>query len=326
MMMECDTLLMVGSSFPYTPFLPPYGQARGVQIDLDGRMIGIRYPMECNLIGDARDTLRSLLPLLRRKSDRTWRDEIEGTVARWRAQEEHEVQIEAEALNPRRLFRELSRRLPDQCLIAADSGSGTFWYARDIQMREGMRGSLSGTLASMGSAVPYAIAAKLNFPDRCVVALAGDGAMQMNGMAELLTIAHYWHLWKDADPRLVVVVLHNNDLSMVSWEMRALQGAPKFEASQRLPECNYAAFAESIGLTGIHVDRPEDLEEACDSAFAQQSPVVIDAICDPNVPPMPPHVSWEESRALLSALIKGDPDTGEIVRQVLKHQAVALRY
>jgi pyruvate dehydrogenase (quinone) len=324
MMMGCDTLLMIGSSFPYVPFLPPFGQARGIQIDIDGRMIGIRYPMELNLVGDARDTLRALLPRLEHKANRKWRERIEASVAAWWEQIDAQAGIEAEPVNPQQLFRELSRQLPDECILAADSGSGTFWFARDVQLRRGMRASLSGTLASMGSAVPYAIAAKLNHPDKCVVALAGDGAMQMNGMAELLTVAHYWHLWKAADPRFIVLVLHNNDLSLVSWEMRAMQGAPKFEATQRLPECNYAAFAEMIGMKGIRVERPEQVRTAWEQAFATGGPVVIDAVCDPNVPPLPPHVTWKQSTALLSSLLKGDPDAGQIVRQIVKSKAVEL--
>lgn len=324
MMMGCDALLMVGSSFPYVPFLPPFGQARGIQIDIDGRMIGLRYPMELNLIGDARETLRALLPLLQHKTDRSWREGIESSVAGWWEQIDRQADIAAEPINPQRLFRELSRQLPDQAILAADSGSGTFWFARDVQLRRGMRASLSGTLASMGSAVPYAIAAKLNHPQRCVVALAGDGAMQMNGMAELLTVAHYWHHWKHADPRFVVLVLHNNDLSLVSWEMRAMQGAPRFEATQRLPECDYAAFANMIGLTGIRVERPEEIASAWEQAFSAQGPIVLDAVCDPNVPPLPPHVTWKQSTALLASLLKGDPDAGDIVRQIVKGKAAEL--
>jgi pyruvate dehydrogenase (quinone) len=324
MMQNCDTLLMIGSSFPYTPFLPPYGQARGVQIDIDGRMIGIRYPMEINLVGDARETLRALLPFVRRKEDRVWREKIEKSVVDWWRLAEAWAMTGADPINPQRVFWELSSRLPENCIIAGDSGSSTNWFARDVKLRRGMRASLSGTLATMGSGVPYAIAAKMNHPDKCVVALVGDGAMQMNGLAELLTIVHYRHEWQDGDPRLIVLVLHNNDLNLVTWEMRAMQGEPKFEASQRLPDCNYAAFADMIGLKGIRVDDPEEVGAAWDAAFAADEPVVLDAICDPNVPPIPPHVTWEQTAALMSSLLKGDADAGDIVRQVVKSKVTEL--
>jgi pyruvate dehydrogenase (quinone) len=223
---------------------------------------------------------------------------------------------EAQPLNPQRVFWELSPRLPDDCILTADSGSGTNWYARDVKIRRGMRASLSGTLATMGPGVPYAIAAKFCHPDRAVVAMVGDGAMQMNGMAELLTIAKYWKTWQD--PRLVILVLHNNDLSQVTWEMRAMEGDPRFEASQQLPDCDYARFADMIGLRGLRVDNPDHVADAWDQAFASDRPVVVDAITDPNVPPLPPHTTWEQGMAMLSALWKGDPDAGQIIRQSFK--------
>jgi pyruvate dehydrogenase (quinone) len=312
MMMECDTLLMVGSSFPYSQFLPPFGQARGVQIDIDGKMIGIRYPMELNLVGDAKATLRAMLPLVDRKHDRTWREKLEGEIRQWWKVVEARAHDDGEPLNPQRVFWELSPQLPDHCILTADSGSGTNWFARDVKIRKGMRASLSGTLATMGPAVPYAIAAKFCHPDRVVVAMAGDGAMQMNGMAELLTIAKYWKSWED--PRLIVLVLHNNDLSQVTWEMRAMEGDPKFQASQELPDCDYAGFAELIGLKGIRMDRPGHVADRWHEAFSADRPVVIDAITDPNIPPLPPHTTWKQGKAMLSALWKGDPDSADIIR------------
>ncbi len=313
MMMDCDTLLMIGSSFPYPQFLPPFGQARGVQIDIDGKMIGVRYPMEINLVGDSRETLRELLPLLNHQEDRSWREKIESNVAEWWQIVEARAMLDASPLNPQRVFWELSSRLPNRCIVTADSGSGTNWYARNLKFREGMRGSVSGTLATMGCSVPYAIAAKFAHPDRPVIATVGDGAMQMNGMAELLTIKKYWQRWSNR--QLIVLVLHNNDLSQVTWEMRAMEGNPKFEASQDLPDCDYAAFAEALGLKGIRVDSPDEVAPAWDEALAADRPVVFDAITDPNVPPLPPHATWSQSIAMLSALWQGDPDAGEIVRQ-----------
>lgn len=316
LMMGCDTLLMIGSSFPYSQFLPKFDQARGVQIDIDGKLIGIRYPMEVNLVGDAREALRELIPLVERKQDRSWREQIEQGMQQWWKVVEARAQTDADPVNPQRVFWELSPRLPEGCIITADSGTGTHWFARDIKIRRGMRASLSGTLATMGCGVPYAIAAKMCYPNRPVIALVGDGAMQMNGMNELLTIRKYWQEW--SDPRLVILVVHNNDLSMVTWEMRAMGGEPKFEESQVLPDFNYASFANLAGLKGLRISRPDEIVPAWEQAFAADCPVVVDALCDPNVPPMPPHVTWEQTKAMLSSLIKGDPDAGDVIRQAFK--------
>ena len=245
MMRDCDTLLTVGSSFPYTQFLPAFDQARAVQIDIDAKYIGMRYPYEVNLVGDAAATLRALIPRLQRKQDRAWREDIEAKVARWWQVMEAEAMVDADPVNPMRLFAELSSRLPGNAIITADSGSSANWYARQLKFRDHMRGSLSGNLATMGPGVPYGIGAKFGCPDRPVIVFAGDGAMQMNGLAELITIKHYWREW--TDPRLIIAVLHNNDLNQVTWEMRAMEGAPKFTESQVLPDVDYAAFAASLG-------------------------------------------------------------------------------
>ncbi len=265
MMQGCDTLLTIGSSFPYTQFLPEFGQARAVQIDIDPSMIGMRYPYEVNLVGDAAATLRALIPMLAPKEDQSWRQGIEEKVARWWEVMAAEAEVEADPVNPMLLFRELSERLPDNAIVAADSGSSANWYARQLKFRGDVRGSLSGTLATMGPGVPYGIGAKFAAPDRPAIVFAGDGAMQMNGLAELITIKHYWEQW--ADPRLIIAVLHNNDLNQVTWEMRAMEGAPKFTESQTLPDVDYAAFAESLGLVGLHVDKPEEVGPAWDSAL-----------------------------------------------------------
>jgi pyruvate dehydrogenase (quinone) len=316
LMTGCDTLLMVGSSFPYSQFLPEWGQARGVQIDIDPRMIGIRYPMEVNLLGDAKATLEALLPLVSRKQERGWRRQIEEWVADWWKLIEARAMVDAEPVNPQRVFWELSPRLPDDCIVTVDSGSVTDWYARDVKLREGMRASVSGMLASMGCAVPYAIAAKFAHPQRPVVALVGDGAMQMNGMNELLTVAKHWKTW--ADPRLVILVLHNNDLNQVTWELRSMAGSPKFEASQELPEMDYAAYAELLGLDAIRVEAPDAVGPAWDRAFAANRPVVVDALASPHVPPIPPHVELSQASAMAKAVLRGDPDAREVVRQAAK--------
>ena len=319
MMRHCDTLLTVGSNFPYTQFLPEFGQARAVQIDRSGKWIGMRYPYEVNLVGDAKATLRALIPMLERKTDRSWREQIEKHVSRWWAIAERRAVTDADPINPMRIFHELSERLPDDAVIAADSGSAANWYARHLKFRGQVRGSLSGTLATMGPAVPYAIGAKWAHPDRPSIALSGDGAMQMNGMAELITIGRYWEQW--ADPRLIVAVLHNNDLNQVTWEMRAMEGAPKFAESQRLPDVDYAAFARSVGLAGINVDTASQVGPAWDSALSARRPTVLDVRCDPDVPPIPPHATWEQVKDMATALVKGDEDAWGIVKEGVKQKA-----
>jgi pyruvate dehydrogenase (quinone) len=316
MMESCDTLLMIGSSFPYAEFLPKEGQARGVQIDIDGRMLSIRYPMEIALTGDSRATLRALLPRLERKPDRSWRDSIEEDVAQWWTLVDERAEVEADPVNPQLVFRELSRRLPDGAILSSDSGSAANWYARDLKLRSGMMGSLSGTLASMGAGVPYAIAAKLAYPDRPVIALVGDGAMQMNGINELITIAKYRDRWPDQ--RLIIMVLNNRDLNQVTWEQRAMNGDPKFPGSQDLPDFPYARFAEMVGLKGIRVDSPEQVGPAWDDALAADVPVLYEAVTDPEVPPLPPHITLEQARAFASATLGGDPNAGRMIKASLR--------
>lgn len=316
LMMDCDTLLMIGTSFPYSEFLPKEGQARGVQIDIDGRMLGIRFPTEVNLVGDAKETLKLLIPYLERKSDRSWRETIEKGVAQWWKVLEARAMSDAKPINPQRVFWELSPRLPDNCILSSDSGSSANWFARDLKIRRGMMASLSGNLATMGPGVPYAIAAKFCFPERVVIAMVGDGAMQMNGINGLITISKYWREW--SNPRLIVLVLHNNDLNQVTWELRVMTGVPKFEASQDIPDFPYARYAESLGLKGIRVDRPDDLGHAWDEALAADCPCVVDAITDPDVPPLPPHITLEDAKKFTSTLIHGDPNEGGIIRQAAR--------
>jgi pyruvate dehydrogenase (quinone) len=316
MMMDCDTLLMVGSGFPYSEFLPPEGAARGVQIDIDARMLSIRYPMEVNLVGDSASTLARLRTLLKRKQDRRWRERIERDVAQWWKTLEERAMNDAHPINPQRVFWELSPRIPDRAILTCDSGSSANWYARDLRIREDMMASLSGGLATMGPGVPYAIAAKFAHPDRPVIALVGDGAFQMNGMSEMITVAKYWRRW--ADPRLVVLVLNNRDLNQVTWEQRVMEGDPKYVASQQIPDYPYARFAEGAGLAGIRVDRPEDVGPAWDAALAAGKPTVIDVYTDPDVPPLPPHVTFKQARAFAESILKGDPDRAGILRQSVK--------
>ncbi len=318
MMMEADTLLMVGSSFPYSEFLPKPGQARGVQIDIDGKMLGIRYPMELNLIGDSAETLRELIPLLHRKEDRGWREKIEHNVGEWWNLMDARAHESADPINPQLLFHELSKQLPDEAIISSDSGSSANWYARDVKLRKGMMGSLSGTLATMGPGIPYAIGAKFAHPDRPVFALVGDGAMQMNGLAELITVAKYWREW--ADPRFYVMVLNNRDLNQVTWELRAMAGSPRVPTTQDIPDVHYAQWADLIGLKGIRVDHPDQVAEAWTEALAADRPVLIEAITDPSVPPLPPHITIEEAKSFVSSVVGGDPQAGSMIIQSAKEK------
>ncbi|HEY0517499.1 MAG TPA: thiamine pyrophosphate-requiring protein [Solirubrobacteraceae bacterium] len=318
MMQDCDTLLMVGSSFPYSEFLPQEGQARGVQVDIDGRMLGIRYPMEVNLVGDSALTLKALAGLLEHKQDRSWREKLEAQMADWWRVIDARANQPAEPINPQLVFHELSKRLPERAIITSDSGSAANWYARDVRLRAGMHASLSGTLATMGAGVPYAIGAKFAHPDRPVIALVGDGAMQMNGLAELITVAKYRERW--GDQRLIVMVLNNRDLNQVTWEQRAMSGEPKFVESQSLPDVDYARWAELIGLNGIRVERPEQVGEAWDRALAADRPTVLDVVTDPEVPPLPPHITLEQARSFASAIAKGDPARRRIIAQSIRQK------
>ncbi|MBW3550499.1 MAG: thiamine pyrophosphate-requiring protein [Proteobacteria bacterium] len=322
MMQHCDTLLMVGTTFPYSEFLPKDGQARAVQIDIRPRNMSMRYPTEVNLVGDSAETLRRLLPLLLPKQDRGWRHNIEQNVAGWWSDLEARAMVEAKPINPQRVFWEMSPRLPERAILCGDSGSHTNWYARDVKMRRGMNGSLSGQLATMGSGVPYAIGAKTAHPDRPVIAMVGDGAMQMNGSGELLTVQQYWKDW--SNPTFIVLVLVNHDLNQVTWEQRVLAGDPKFSAAQDVIDFPYAKYAELLGLRGIRVDDPGQVGDAWDQALAADRPVVIDAITDPNVPPLPPHITLEQARALMSSLVHGDPDRGGIIKQSAKQVAAGM--
>jgi pyruvate dehydrogenase (quinone) len=316
LMRDCDTLLTIGSSFPYTQFLPEFGEARGVQIDIDPHMVGMRYPYEVNLVGDAKATLERLIPLIEGGRGREWFDTVCDNVAHWREVLERRAHLSADPINPEYVAHALDPLLPDNAIISSDSGSAANWYARHLTMRPGMRASLSGTLATMGCGVPYAIGAKFAHPDRPAIALVGDGAMQMNGLAELITAAKYKDLWED--PRLVVGVFNNHDLNQVTWELRAMGGAPSFLPSQELPDVQYAAFARSLGLTGIRVEKPEDVEAGWRAALEADGPAVVEFLTDPAVPPIPPHATWEQMEATAESILRGDADRGSMIRQGFK--------
>jgi pyruvate dehydrogenase (quinone) len=319
MMAGCDTLLMVGSNFPFADWLPEEGQARGVQIDIDGRHIGLRYPMEAALVGDATETLRALIPLLERKDNEGWRKEIEENVARWKRMLEERASLPADPLNPMRVFQELSPLLPDGALLVADSGTSANWWARHITFRDGMKAAISGTLATMGCAVPYAVGAKFAHPDRTVIACVGDGAMQMTGINALIDVAHYAHRF--ANPQTIVLVLNNGDLNEVTWEQRAMAGDPRFDASQSLPAFSYARYAELLGMKALRVDSPDAVKPAWEEALAHNGPVLYEAITDPNMPPMPPQLRFETLKNMTRAFVKGDP----AARDIMRHAARAAR-
>jgi len=316
LMKECDTLLMVGSTFPYGEYLPKEGQARCVQIDLDPKMLSLRYPADVALVGDSALTLRALQPLLKRKSNGKWRDTIERASRDWWLETEKRAHLEADPINPERVYWEMSKHLSDDSLIAVDTGMSTTYFARALKVRQGMKVAISGTLATMGPAVSFAAAAKFAFPQRPALALVGDGAMQMLGINALITVAKYWKRW--ADPRFVVVVLNNGDLNMVSWELRALGGSPKLPQTQDLPPFDYAGYAGLLGFTGIRITRAADVQAGLEQAFASRRPVLVDVHADPDVVALPPHATFEQTKNLFEALAKGDPDRGPVLRQLLK--------
>lgn len=324
LMRGCDALLVVGSSFPYAEFYPKAGHAKGVQIDIDGRLLSLRYPMEVNLKGDAKQTLAALMPLIRRKKDRSWQETVVKNVKEWWKVVEGRAHNDGDKglLNPERVFWELSPKLPDRCIISADSGTTANWYARDLKIRRGMMASGSGNLASMGAAVPYAVGAKFCFPDRVCIAVTGDGAMQMNGLNSCITVAKYWKEW--SDPRWITLVLNNRDLNMVTWEQRIMMGDIRFVASQELPDFPYADFAESIGLQGIRVTEPDQLAGAWDRALSSDRPVVVEAITDPDTPALPPHITMQQAKNFTETILRGDPNEAGIIKQAVKGMVESL--
>ena len=308
MIESCDTLLMVGTSFPYSEWLPKEGQARCVEIDIDGKMIGVRYPCDVSLVGDAQDTLRALLPQLERKDDRSWREKIESEVAAWWRVLDDRAHQEGDPLNPQLVFYELNKLLPDDAIMTSDSGSATNWWARYIMSRGEMRSSLSGTLATMVPAVPYAIAAKFAHPERPVIAFTGDGAFEMLGMNELLTVKAREEELLGKNSTMVFAVLVNKDLNQVSFEQRAQAGDPKNPVTQTVPYVPAAEFARLLGFEGIRVDRPEDVVPAWERALAADKPVILEFLTDPQIVPLPPHVRFEQMKKTTKALASGDED------------------
>ncbi|MGC4063965.1 MAG: thiamine pyrophosphate-dependent enzyme [Polyangiaceae bacterium] len=299
LMKACDTLFIVGSSFPYAEFLPEPGQARCVQIDLDGRAIGTRYPAEVHLVGDSRETLDALLPLLSPREERPFFADVKREVLAWNEELERIAQTPANPIHPAKVFLELSRQLPPLCTLCGDSGSATYFFAQFVKLRRGMSSSLSGTLATMGSAIPYALAAKLNHPDRPAVAFLGDGAMQMNGINALITVAQRYTEW--ADPRFVILVLNNGDLNYVTWEQRVMEGDPRFAPSQNLYGFDYTGYAKLLGLDALRLTNPARVEAAWSEAFAAKKPFLLEVVVDPRVPTLPVELTEEQQKNLAHA-------------------------
>jgi pyruvate dehydrogenase (quinone) len=279
-------------------------------------MLSIRFPHEVNLEGDVAATVEALLPLLEQKTGTAWRDEIAGWKREWEETLRDRAMVAANPVNPQRVFTELSPQVPDRAILTSDSGSCANWYARDVKIREGMMGSLSGGLASMGAGVPYAIAAKFAHPDRPVIAMVGDGAMQMNNMAELITVAKYHQQWENQT--FVVCVLNNEDLNQVTWEQRVMEGNPKAEMTQRLPNVPYHQFAQLIGLEGIYVDDPERLADAWARALNAGRPCVLEVKTDPEVPPLPSHITFGQAKAFISTAVQGDPEEASMLKGSVK--------
>ncbi|MFC8190655.1 thiamine pyrophosphate-requiring protein [Cellulomonas sp. NPDC057328] len=322
LMARCDTLLIVGSSDPWTEFYPPLGQVRTVQVDVAARNLGAKYPVDVPLAGDAATTLRALLDRLpERTADarRPWRAQVEESVAAWHRIAAGRAAAPASPLNPQAVLHELSRHLPADAQVSVDVGSVTYWYARFLRLPAGVPAHLSSTLASMGSALPYGLAAKLLHPDRPLVALAGDGAMLMNGINELVTVAARWRDW--ADPRFVVLVLDNGDLAEVSWEQREMEGDPRFPVSQTVPAFPYAAYAELLGLRGIRVDDPALLADAWRDALAADRPCVLHAVTDRDTPLLAPRTPASTVEQMRRGL--GQEPDGTRAREQLDRQRAA---
>jgi pyruvate dehydrogenase (quinone)/pyruvate oxidase len=303
----CDTLLIVGSSFPYIEFYPKPGQARCVQIDLDAPRIGLRYPVEVGLVGDSIRVLRRLIPLLDRRSDRSWLKKAQEGKAEWMKLMEERGTRQDMPMKPQVVAHELGKRLKNDAIIATDSGTITTWAARHIPIRNGQMFSLSGNLATMACGLPYAIGAQCAYPERQVVAIVGDGGLTML-MGELATAVKY-------KLPIKVVVIKNNLLGQIKWEQMVFLGNPEYVCD--LQPIDFAQVARACGATGLSVDRPEDCGRVLDEALNTKGPVVVEASVDPHEPPMPPKVKAEQALHFAESLARGTPNRGKIAATVL---------
>ena len=306
-MESCDTLLMVGTSFPYIEFMPKPGQARGVQIDLDPTRIGLRYPVEVGLAGDSRRTLQALMPMLQRHEDRGFLETAQQGMAAWWALMEERGSRPDVPMKPEVVAWELGKRLRDDAIVCCDSGTIATWWARHIRVKAGQMYSLSGTLASMANGLPYAMAAQIAYPERQVVLLVGDGGFSM-------LMAEFANCVRDKLP-VKVVVVKNNSLGMIKWEQMVFLGNPEYGCD--LHPIDFAAFARACGAPGYTVDDPKQCGAVLDQALAADGPVIVDAIVDPFTPPMPPKVTVEQTARFAQSLMKGQPNRDKIALTVL---------
>lgn len=306
-MEACDTLLMVGTSFPYVEFLPKPGQARGVQIEIDPTRIGLRYPVEVGLVGDSRRTLQALLPMLQRHDDRRFIESAQRGMADWWGLMEERGTRPDVPMKPQVIAWELGKRLREDAIVCSDSGTIATWWARQIRVKRGQMYSLSGTLASMANGLPYAIAAQVAYPERQVVAFLGDGAFSML-MAEFANCVRY-------KLPIRVVIVKNNTLGMIKWEQMVFLGNPEYGCE--LQPIDFAAFARACGASGFTVEDPAQCGAVLDQAFATEGPVIVEAVVDPFTPPMPPKITREQATRFAESLVKGQPNRERIALTVL---------
>jgi pyruvate dehydrogenase (quinone) len=312
-MAGCDTLVLLGTNYPYGQFLPKTGQARAIQVDLKPEQMGLRYPTELNLWGDVKSTLTALIPHLQAKADLGWQNSVAERMREW----DEEIRAQAmlnypDGVNPRRVYHELNKRLPPNAIVTADAGTTADWYGHHIRLRRGMMGDLSGRLATMLAAMPYAVAAKFAYPDRPVICTIGDGAFQMLGMNELITVKKYMAQW--SNQQFIVLVLHNDDLNQVSWEMRTEDGNPVWPTSQDIQSVDYAGWAELLGFSGIRVRSDDEVEAAWEAAFSNPGITLIDAYTSKNIPPLPAHLTRELVIDTAKGLLKEGPAAAGPIR------------
>ncbi len=317
-MEECDTLVMIGTYFPYLEYYPKPGQARTVQIDIDSTHIGLRTPVDVGLVGDSRTVLRALLPLLERKADRSFLEKAQERMGHWRELMNERGTRTDMPMKPQVIPHAVSPLLNDDAIITCDCGNNTTWAARHIQIRGTMQFSTSGLLATMGSGLPYAIAASVAYPGRQVVSLVGDGGFTML-MGEMATAVKY-------KLPIKVFIFHNNSFGQIKWEQIVLEGNPEYGVD--LQPIDFAAYARACGATGFTIEDPKDADTVVRQALAHDGPVVVDCIVDQNEPPMPGKISTTQAIEFAKALARGERDRSEIIKNVVSnqfHEAIATK-
>ena len=304
---ECDTLLMIGTSFPYIEFYPSPGQARGVQIDIDASRIGLRYPVEAGLVGSSKSTLRALLPLLQPKSDRSFLEKAQKSMSEWmKLMEERGTRTDS-PMKPQVVAWQLGKQLPADAIISCDSGTIATWFARQILVKRGQMHSLSGNLASMANGLPYTLAAQIAYPDRPCIAFVGDGGFSML-MAEMATAVKY-------QLPIKVFVIKNNTLGQIQWEQMVFLGNPEYGVD--LQPIDFVKCAEGCGATGIRIERAEDCEALVKAALSTPGPVLVEAVVDPTEPPLPAKVTRDQALKFAQSLVKGQPGREKILSTVI---------